>query len=159
MKITHMLKIFHVYIQNIRFRGDADAKFPLGKIWNLLQAGSLPNNTSNFCRQMINCMKAWNYIQKISGSPLNIETIKQTHKIMMDNEKHRNGKDILVAGYRKFVCIYRLSYFCTIRPINIQRESHGTVTIGHVGYATHKLLVKVSVTYIIQNLAHDINLF
>ena len=91
---------------------------------------------SNFYRKMINCMRAWNYVQKTSGSPLSIETIKQTHKIMMDNEEHRNGKDVLVAGYRKFVCIYKLSYFCTSRPINIQREGHGTVTIGHVGYNT-----------------------
>ena len=74
--------------------GEADAKFSLGEIWNLLQA---PNNASNFCRQMINCMRAWNYIQKISGSPLNIEIIKQTHKRMKDKEKHQDGKDVLVG--------------------------------------------------------------
>ena len=68
-------------------KGEADAKFPLGEIWNLLQAGPLPNNGSKFCSQMINCMRAWNYIQKALGSPLNIEAIKQAHKIMMDKEK------------------------------------------------------------------------
>ena len=72
--------------------GEADAKFSLGKLWNLLQAGSLPNNASNFFRQMINCMRAWNYIQKTSGSSMSFETITQTQKIMMDNEKHRDGK-------------------------------------------------------------------
>ena len=40
-------------------------------------------------------MRAWNYIQKTSDLPLNIETIKQTHKIMID------GKDILAGKYRK----------------------------------------------------------
>ena len=40
-------------------------------------------------------MRAWNYIQKTSGSPLNTEIIKQTHKIMMD------GKDVLTEEYRK----------------------------------------------------------
>ena len=75
--------------------GKADAKFPLSEIWKLFQEDPLLNNESNFCRQMTNCMKAWNYIQKTSSSPLNIETIKQTHKIMMD------GKDILVGEYRK----------------------------------------------------------
>ena len=30
--------------------GEADAKFSLGEIWNLLQADPLPKNTSNFCR-------------------------------------------------------------------------------------------------------------
>ena len=72
--------------------GEADAKFSLGKLWNLLLAGSLPNNASNFFRQMINCMRAWNYIQKTSRSSMSFETITQTQKIMMENEKHRDGK-------------------------------------------------------------------
>ena len=53
------------------------------------------NNTSNFCRQMIICMRAWNYLQKTSDLPLNTEIIRQTHKIMMD------GEDIWVREYRK----------------------------------------------------------
>ena len=40
-------------------------------------------------------MRAWNYLQKTSDLPLKTETIKQTHKIMM------NGEDILVGEYRK----------------------------------------------------------
>ena len=44
---------------------------------------------------MINCMKAWNDLQKASDLPLNTETIKQTHQIMMD------GEDIQVGKYRK----------------------------------------------------------
>ena len=60
--------------------GEADAKFSLGKIWNLLQGGPLTNNPSNFCRKMINSTRAWNYIQKISGSLLNIEIIKSSSK-------------------------------------------------------------------------------
>ena len=39
-----------------------DAKFSLGDIWNLFQEDPLPNNARNFCKQMINCMKAWNYL-------------------------------------------------------------------------------------------------
>ena len=38
--------------------GEADAKFSLGDIWNLFQRDTLPNNASNFYRQMVNCMKA-----------------------------------------------------------------------------------------------------
>ena len=41
------------------------------------------------------CTRAWDYLQKTSGLPLHAETIKQTHKIMMD------GKNILVGEYRK----------------------------------------------------------
>ena len=40
-------------------------------------------------------MRAWSYLQKTSNFALNIQTIKQTHKIMMD------GKDILAGKYRK----------------------------------------------------------
>ena len=42
---------------------------------------------------MINCMKAWNYL---SNLPLNIKTIKQTYKIIMDGEK-----GALAGEYRK----------------------------------------------------------
>ena len=35
---------------------------------------------------MINCMRAWNYLQKISYLLLNIEITKQTHKTMMDGK-------------------------------------------------------------------------
>ena len=73
--------------------GEADSKFSLSDIWNLFQEDHLPSN--NFYRQMINCMKAWNYLQKTSDLPLNTEIIRQTHKIMMD------GEDILVGEYRK----------------------------------------------------------
>ena len=47
------------------------------------------------------CMRAWNYIQKTAGSPLNIKTIKQPCKIMMDKEKHQDGKYVLVEECRK----------------------------------------------------------
>ena len=40
--------------------GEADAKFSLDDISNLFQGDTLPKNASNFCRQMINCMWAWN---------------------------------------------------------------------------------------------------
>ena len=75
-------------------QGEVDAKFSLGDIWKLFQADPLPNNASNLCRQMINCMRAWNYLQKTSGLPLNTEIIKQTHKIMIEDEK-----DVLVGEY------------------------------------------------------------
>ena len=86
--------------------GEADAKLSLGDIWNLFQGDY---NAGNFCRQMINCMKAWDYLQKTLDLPLNTEIIKQTHELMMEGEK-----DVLAGEYRKSVtCIYRLSYFCT----------------------------------------------
>ena len=59
--------------------GEADANFSLGDVWNLLQRDALPNNASNFCRQMINCIRAWNYLQKTLDLSLNTEIIKQAH--------------------------------------------------------------------------------
>ena len=98
---------------------EADAKFSLGDIWNLLQS---PNNASNFYRQMINCMRAWNYIQKTSGSPLNIEIIKQTHKIIMDKERHQDGKDVLVGEYRKLLAFTGYHIFVLAHPIERYME-------------------------------------
>ena len=58
-------------------QGKADAKLSLGNTWNrgwnLFQEDHLSNN--NFCKQMINCMRAWNYLQKTSYLPLCTETI------------------------------------------------------------------------------------
>ena len=34
--------------------GEADAKLSLGGIWKLFQEDPLPNNASNFCRQIMN---------------------------------------------------------------------------------------------------------
>ena len=71
--------IYGTYI----LEGEADAKFSLGKIWNLLQAGPLSNNANNFCRQMINCMRAWKYIQKnIRFSP----DCRGNHASTQDND-------------------------------------------------------------------------
>ena len=73
--------------------GEVDAKFSLDDIWKLFQEDLLPNNASNFCRQMINCMKAWNYLQKTLDFPLNTEIIRQAYGLMMEDEK-----DALVGG-------------------------------------------------------------
>ena len=81
--------------------GETDATFFWGDIWKLFHEDLLPNNASNFWRQMTNCMRALNCIQKTSGSPLNTEVIKQTHKMIMHMEKHKNGKDVLSEQYRK----------------------------------------------------------
>ena len=70
--------------------------FSLGDIWNLFPEDTLPNNASSFCRQMINCIKVWNYLQKTLDLPLNTEIVKQTHKTMMEDKK-----DVLAGEYRK----------------------------------------------------------
>ena len=71
---------------------EVDAKVSLGDISKLFQEDPLPNNASNFCRQMINCMRAWNYLQKTLDLPLNTEIINQAHRIMMEDKK-----DVLVG--------------------------------------------------------------
>ena len=87
-KECNVMPVYPTYF----IEGRADVKFSLGDIWKLFQEDPLPNNSSNFCRQVINCMRAWNYLQNTSDLPLNIEPIKQTYKIMME---HWNGKDVL----------------------------------------------------------------
>ena len=91
-EFTKQCNVMFIY-GTYALEGEADSKFSLSDIWNLFQEDHLPSN--NFYRQMINCMRAWNYLQKTSDLPLNTEIIRQTHKIMMD------GEDILVGEYRK----------------------------------------------------------
>ena len=108
-KERSVMFVYGTYI----LEGEADGKFSLGDIWNLLQS---PNNASNFCRQIINCMRAWNYIQKTSGSSLIIEIIRQTHKIMMDQERHWDGKNVLLREYRKLPAF---AGYCIFAPANL----------------------------------------
>ena len=53
---------------------ETDSKISLSNIWNLFQEDHLPSNS--FYRQMINCTRAWNYLQKTSDLPLNTEMIR-----------------------------------------------------------------------------------
>ena len=92
-EFTKECSVMFVYGTYI-LEGEADAKFSLNDIWNLFQKDYLPNN--NFCRQMINCMKAWNQLQKTSDLLLNNKMIMQTHRMMMEDEN-----DVLAGGYRK----------------------------------------------------------
>ena len=88
--------------------GEADTKFSLGDILNLFQEGTLPNNASSFCRQMINCMKAWKCLQETLDLPLSTEIIRQAHGLMMEDEK-----DVLVGEYRKSPAFAGYHIFCT----------------------------------------------
>ena len=47
-------------------------------------------------RKMINCMKAWDYLQKTLDLLLNTEIIRQAHGLMMEDEK-----DVVAGEYRK----------------------------------------------------------
>ena len=59
-KGCNVMFVYGTYV----LEGQADAKFSLDDIWILFQEDPLPNNARNFCRQMINCMRARNYLQK-----------------------------------------------------------------------------------------------
>ena len=91
-KECNVMLLYGTYV----LEGEADAKIFLGHIWNLFQGGTLPNNASNFCRQMVKCMRAWNYLQKTLDLPLNTKTIKQARGLIMEDEKV-----VLVGEYRK----------------------------------------------------------
>ena len=86
--------VYRTYV----LEGEADATFSLAVVWNLFQKDALPNNSGSFCRQMINCMRAWNYLQKTLDLPLSTEIIKQAHDLMIEDEK-----DVLVGEYKKYL--------------------------------------------------------
>ena len=54
IKERNVMFVYGTYV----LEGEADAKFALSETWKLFQEDPLPNNASNFCRQMINSMKA-----------------------------------------------------------------------------------------------------
>ena len=56
-EFTKERSVMFVYRTDV-LEGEVNTKFSLGDIWNLFQEDALPNNASNFCRQMISCMKA-----------------------------------------------------------------------------------------------------
>ena len=97
--------------------GEADGNFFLGDIWNLIQGDTLPNNASNFCGQMINCIKAWDYLQKTLDLPLNTEIIRQAHGLMMEDEK-----GFLVGEYRKSPAFARYRIFAPASHIERYME-------------------------------------
>ena len=112
-KECNVMFVYGTYV----LEGEADAKFSLGDIWNLFQGDTLPNNASNFCRQMINCMKAWNYLQKTLDLPLNTEIIRQAHGLMMEDEK-----GFLVGEYRKSPAFARYRIFAPASHIERYME-------------------------------------
>ena len=93
-EFTKQCSVMFVYGTYV-LEGKTDAKFSLGDIWKLFQEDLLPNNSSNFCRQMANCTKVWNYLQNTLDLPLNTEIIRQAHGLMMEDEE-----DVLVGEYR-----------------------------------------------------------
>ena len=68
-------------------------------------------------------MRVWNCIQEALASPLNIENIKQTHKMMMDKETHRNGKDVLKGEYIKSMAFASYHIFAPAGLIERYMES------------------------------------
>ena len=87
---------FRFFYGTCALEREVDSKFSLDDIWNLVQGDTLPNKTNNFCREMINCIKACDYLQKTLDLPLNTRIIKQAHGLMMEDEK-----DVLAGEYRK----------------------------------------------------------
>ena len=115
-EFTKQCNVMFIY-GTYALEGEADSKFSLSDIWNLFQEDHLPSNS--FYRQMINCMRAWNYLQKTSDLPLNIEAIKQTHKTMMDGVGEYR-KSPVFAGYHIFA------------PAgHIERHTEGTIYRFH----------------------------
>ena len=53
-KGRNVMFVYGTYV----LEGKVFAKFSLDDIWKLFQEDPLPNNARNFCRQMINCMRA-----------------------------------------------------------------------------------------------------
>ena len=51
-------------------------------------------------------MKAWDYLKKPLGLPLNTEIVKQAHGLMMEDEK-----DVLMGEYKKHLYLQAIIFF------------------------------------------------
>ena len=90
-KECNVMFVYETYV----LEGKTEATFSLGDMGKLFQEDPLPNNASNFCRQMTNCMRAWNYIQKnIRFSPEHRDHQANTQ----DNEGASGWKRCLGRG-------------------------------------------------------------
>ena len=119
-KECNVMFVYETYV----LEGELDAKFSLGDRWNLFQGDTLPNNASNFCRQMINCMRAWNYLQKTLDLPLNTEIIRQAHGLTMEDEK-----DVSAGRYRKSPAF--AGYHISVSARHIERYMEDTIFRFH----------------------------
>ena len=73
---------------------------------------------------MINCLKAWNYLQKTLYLPLNTEIIKQAHVLMMEDKK-----DVLAGEYRKSAAL--AGYHSFAPTIYIERDMEDAIFRFH----------------------------
>ena len=73
---------------------------------------------------MINCMKAWNYLQKQLYLPLNTEIIKQAYGLMMEDKK-----DVLAGEYRKSAAL--ACYHIFAPTIYIERDMEDAIFRFH----------------------------
>ena len=69
-------------------------------------------------------MKEWDYLQKTSDLPLSTEVIKQTHGLMMDDEK-----DALAGEYRKSPVFAGYHIFASVSCI--ERYMEGAIFRFH----------------------------
>ena len=93
---------YGTYLLEGEIAARVDPSFSASETWSLMQDPhvTLSNSDKNFRRQMVNFMCALKYIQCIEGQ-LTSEDIKTLHKLMMDGEKHKNGRHVLIGEFRK----------------------------------------------------------
>ena len=64
-------------------------------------------------------MKALKFLQLEPKRPLTLEKLKRVHKMIMHQEKHPNGKDMLIRGYRKTPVFAGLKTFSPVSAIKV----------------------------------------
>ena len=97
--------LYRAYI----LEGNIDHNVSFSEIWSLMQDSELNNSNKVMQRRLINCIRALEFLQL--EPDLILENLKRVHKMVMQKEKHRNGKDVLIgecgktqvfAGFKMF---------------------------------------------------------
>ena len=76
---------------------EGEINFPPSEIWSLIQDSEYKNKVIK--RRLVNLIRAVKLLQL--EPTLTPEKLKRVHNMIMQQEKHLNGKDVLIGEYRK----------------------------------------------------------
>ena len=109
------------------FKDEIDPNCFSAETWNLIHSAddesALRKSDRSIRRRIINCMGVLRYLLARLDEPLTVDQIKHAHKMIMDKENHKNGKDALAGEYRKTPVFVEFKEFAPVSSIEKARSS------------------------------------
>ena len=95
--VNKFMRVWKVIFLYVTYALEDKINFLPSDIWSLIQDSDYKNKVIQ--RRFLNCIRAIKFLQL--ESDLTLEKLKRVHTIIMHQEKHPNGKDVLIREYRK----------------------------------------------------------